>query len=224
MPEYSQAVAVVAISHLSLSFFNIDTTSVTLAFALYLLAQNQDAQQLCAEEVKSVKTSENIEELVYCKAVILESLRLYPAAVMSTRTLSKKIQLQGDFIAPAGTRVIIPIRNIHHNENSFDRPQEFRPDRWVKQDTDKTCWIERDETDQSSDIAAGDKKAMLAFSAGGRNCVGQKFAVQEAVIVLAELLRGLKFSPKAGYELETTIKDLILKPRNGLPLIVEARS
>lgn len=191
---------------------------------MYLLAQNQEAQQLCVEEINAVTSSESVEELVYCKAVIWEALRLYPAAVRSTRTLSKDILLQGGFVAPAGTRVVIPIWSIHHNERVFERPQAFRPDRWVKHEGGKTFWIEREEADRSSSIPVGDRQAMLAFSAGGRNCVGQKFAIQEAVIVLAELLQSLKFSPKDGYELETTIKDLILKPQHGMPLKIESRS
>ena len=197
---------------------------MTLAFALYLLAQNQDVQQRCVEEINAVKMAENVEELVYCKAVIWEALRLYPAAVRSTRTMSKDLPLQGGLVVPAGTRVVIPIWSIHHNESIFPHPEEFRPDRWAKQEDDKVCWAERDEADQSSDIPVGDRKAMLAFSAGGRNCVGQKFAIQEAVIVLAELLRGLKFAPKDGYELKTTIKDLILKPIHGMPLKVQIRA
>ena len=138
--------------------------------------------------------------------------------------MSKDLPLQGGLVVPAGTRVVIPIWSIHHNESIFPHPEEFRPDRWAKQEDDKVCWAERDEADQSSDIPVGDRKAMLAFSAGGRNCVGQKFAIQEAVIVLAELLRGLKFAPKDGYELKTTIKDLILKPIHGMPLKVQIRA
>lgn len=174
-------------------------------------------------EINAIQSAQNVEELVYCKAVIWEALRLFPAAVRSTRTLTKDIPLQGGFTAPAGTRVVIPIFNIHRNEKFFPAAEKFLPDRWAKQ-SDDSLWVERNDDDHSSSTPVGDRKAMLAFSAGGRNCVGQKFAIQEAVIVLATLLRGLKFTPKEGYKLEVTGEDFILKPRYGMPLNVEMRA
>jgi len=154
----------------SLSLVTKDTTSVTLTFALYLLANHPEIQELCFEEIRDVKTIENMEELVYCKAVIWEALRLFPAAVRTNRALSKPVELSGGFVAPAGTRVIIPIWNIHRDEQNFPEPETFRPDRWAKQDESKKCWVERDASTDSDegDIAAGDHKAFLAFSAGGR--------------------------------------------------------
>lgn len=208
---------------MTLLFAGYDTTSVTLTFALYLLAQNPDIQQICMEEIQSVKSCQNVEDLVYTKAVIWESLRLFPAATRTNRSLAKPLELSGGFVAPAGTRIFIPIYSIHHDEKYFPQPEEFRPDRWAKYDDELKCWVEREDFDTTGSIAVGNRKAFLAFSSGGRNCVGQKFATQEAIIVLATLLKGLKFSPVEEYELETTDKDLILKPVNGMPLKVESR-
>lgn len=176
------------------------------------------------EEIKSVKSTANVEELVYTKAVIMEALRLHPAATRTNRVLAKPIELSGGFVAPVGTRIFIPIYSIMRDEKNFPQPDEFRPDRWAAQDSANTCWVEREEGDGLGTIEAGNKKAFLAFSSGGRNCVGQRFAMQEAVIVLATLLKGLKVSPVPGYVLETTDKDLILKPANGMPLKIEARA
>lgn len=201
-----------------------DTTSVTLTFALYLLATNPNVQQQCVEEIKMVKNCHNVEDLVYTKAVIWEALRLFPAGNRTNRVLAKPLELSGGFVAPAGTRIFIPIYCIHHDHRNFPQPEAFRPDRWVKEDESEDRWVEREETDETGDIAAGNRKAFLAFSSGGRNCVGQKFATQEAVVVLATLLKGLKFSPVNDYVLETTDKDLILKPVNGVPLKVETRA
>jgi cytochrome P450 len=209
---------------MTLLFAGYDTTSVTLTFALYVLAQNQQVQQRCVEEINSVKSTTNFEELVYTKAVIWEVLRLFPAGTRTNRNLAKPLELSGGFVAPVGTRVFIPIYSIMRDEKNFSQPEEFRPDRWAKQDSAKKCWVEREEGDELGTIEAGNRKAFLAFSAGGRNCVGQRFAIQEAVIVLATLLKGLKVSPVADFVLETTDKDLILKPANGMPLKVEARA
>lgn len=199
---------------------------MTLTFALFLLAQNPEVQEHLAEELQAVKNTENVEDLVYCKAVIWETLRLFPAGVRTNRVLAKPVQLSGGFVAPEGCRINIPIWSIHRDEKYFPRPEEFLPARWVKRDDEKKHWVERDvgeELSSEDDIAAGDHKAMIAFSAGGRNCVGQKFAIQEAIIVLATLVKGLKFSPVADYKLELK-QEVVLKPVNGMPLKVEARA
>jgi cytochrome P450 family 4 len=194
-----------------------------LTFALYLLAQNPQVQQECVDEIKAAKTCQTVENLAYTKAVIVEALRLFPAAVRTNRVLAKPLQLSGGFVAPAGTRVVIPIYHIHHDEKNFPRPEEFRPDRWAKFEEEQKRWFEREENDETGTIATGNRKAFLAFSAGGRNCVGRSFAIQEAVIALATLLKGLRFSPVEDYVLEMTDKDLINKPVNGMPLKVECR-
>ena len=199
---------------------------MTLTFALYLLALNPDVQELLAKEVQSVKNLENVEDLVYCKAVIWETLRLFPAAVRTNRVLAKPIQLSGGFVAPEGCRVNIPIWTIHHDDKYFPRATEFLPSRWAKWDHKENQWVERqvgDEISSEDCIAAGDHAAMLAFSAGGRNCVGQKFATQEAIIVLATLVNGLKVSPVSDYKLALK-QDVVLKPVNGMPLKIEART
>ena len=200
-----------------------DTTSVTLTFALYLLAQNPEAQKICLEEVQAAKNCHTVEDLVYTKAIIWEALRLFPAANLTNRYLTKPVKLSSGFVAPEGTRVFMPIYVMHHDEKNFPEPEEFRPDRWSKKDEDQNCWVEREESDESGTIAAGNRKAFLAFSSGGRNCVGQRFATQEAVIVLATLIKSLKFSPVEGYKLDITDKDLIVKPVNGMPLKVQVR-
>jgi cytochrome P450 family 4 len=212
--------------HFSLPPELADTTSVTLTFALFLLAQNPQVQEHLVQELQVVKSTENVDDLVYCKAVIWETLRLFPAAVRTNRVLAKPVQLSGGFVAPEGCRINIPIWSIHRDEKNFPRPEEFLPARWAKRDDEKNRWVERhvgEEIADEDDIAAGDHKAMIAFSAGGRNCVGQKFATQEAIIVLATLVKDLKFSPSPDYKLELK-QEIVLKPVNGMLLKVEARA
>jgi cytochrome P450 len=201
------------------------TTSATLTFALYLLANDQDAQRACVEEIKSVPSIvENMDELVYCTAVLWETLRLYPPATRTTRSLGRPLQI-GDFVVPRGTRVFVPIWSIHHDEDVFPHAECFRPDRWAIPDNnnDTHRWVERPESDSSRTIPAGNRKAMLAFSSGARSCVGQKFALQEAVIVLATVLRDLEIHSVPGYELKTSTRKFLLRPDGCLPLNVTLR-
>lgn len=208
---------------MSLFVAGFDTTSITLACSLYLLAHNPEMQEHCVKEIRQSKGQlENPEDLVFCKAVIWEALRKYPPAVVTLRTLTKPVTLSGGLVVPKGTDVTIPIYGIHHDEAIFPQPEDFRPDRWVFQD-EKGHWVERSVDDDSGSITAGNRHAMLAFSAGGRNCVGMKFATQEAVIALANLLNGLEFEAVAGFELKTSTKSLLHKPDNGVLLKVSAR-
>lgn len=280
-----------------------DTTSIALGFALYLLAQHPNIQDECYQEVmKNTSSNDNDEDddpnkLQYCKAIILEALRLFPPAIRTNRTVKKPITLQGEFVVPVGTEVYIPIYDIHYNEQYFPSPTSFRPDRWVSKQSDGN-WIERgDESSLSSTndnspkkedqkdvsttmtingnssngnaaqstadnkksttprrnvmgarvkraysgefagppssentnatkptIVAGNKSALLAFSAGARNCVGYKFALQEATIVLANLIKEIKFNLVPGFTLKTSTKALLHKPENGLPLLLSIRT
>ena len=214
---------------MSLFVAGFDTTSITLSCALYLLAQHSQVQENCAKEILHA-TKEGAmadpDNFTYCKAVILEALRMYPPAVITLRTLSKPMTLSGGLVVPQGTDVTVPIYSIQHDESIFPRHDEFLPDRWVHEKTidGNNSWVERSEEDGEGDVPAGNRHALLAFSAGGRNCVGMKFAMQEAVLALANLLQGLEFKQVPGFELKTSTKSLLHKPDNGVHLNVSIRS
>ena len=72
-------------------------------------------------------------------------------------------------------------------------------------------------------IPAANREAFLAFSAGGRSCPGQKFAIQEATLVLAVLLRDLEFHSLPGYKLQPKRSSLVQSPHDGLPMKVKPR-
>lgn len=209
---------------MSLFIAGFDTTSITLAYALHMLAADPNVQEQCVQEIQSTKGDLiSIDDLVLCKAVIWETLRLFPPGVITIRTLTKPLTLSGGLVVPKGMNITIPIYGIHHDEAIFPQPDDFRPDRWAAQDT-KGHWVERCDGDELGSIAAGNRQAMLAFSAGGRNCVGYKFAVQEAVLGLANLLNGLKFEPVPGFELKTSTKSMLFKPETGVHLFVSKRN
>jgi cytochrome P450 len=208
---------------MSLFIAGFDTTSITLAYALHMLAADPKVQEQCVQEIQNTKGDlVNADDLVLCKAVVWETLRMFPPGVITLRTLTKPLTLSGGLVVPKGMNVTIPIYGIHHDEAVFPQPDDFRPDRWAAQDA-KGQWTERGDGDEVGSIVAGNRQAMLAFSAGGRNCVGVKFAVQEAVLGLANLLNGLKFDPVPGFELKTSTKSMLLKPENGVQLGVSNR-
>jgi len=175
--------------------------------------------------------------LVYCSAVIQETLRLYPPAALTGRVVTKPITLSDGFVVPKGVRVAIPIFGIHRAEQYFPRALECLPTRWCERQHSKdgNLWVERQyqaEVEQSakqqqssddSSIPAGNPDAFLPFSAGARNCPGAKFAQQEAVIVLANLVQHFRFLPVPGYKLKLNLYGPLPAPVGGMPLRMETR-
>lgn len=232
---------------MSLIFAGYDTTSITLAYALFLISQHPEVEANCLEEIQ-VCGLMNHHDLLYCKAVIYETLRLYPSAPQTMRTLQKPLELSGGVILPAGTNVVVPIWTIHRQEQNFARPEEFLPERWVKRKeedtnafaaaTSSSFWVEREadaEVDDNikdrSRIPAANQKAFFAFSMGGRSCAGQKFAWQEATIVLAGLLKEFCFVPSNddkfvhgnAYKLHPEKCGPIQHPKGGIPMKISIR-
>jgi len=226
----ASAVVEKALNHLIvLLFAGYDTTSVTLSYATCLISQHPEVEEELVKELQSAGDAlDDPEKLKYCEAVIREALRLYPPGVAATRYLQRPIKLQGGFVAPKNTLVQISIWLIHHDPDVFPQPDDFRPDRWVRRDTTSSGagshrWVDREETDDTGTIPAGNRKAFLAFSAGARSCAGQNLAMQEAVIVLANLHKSLRFRPKEGYVLKPATGGIIPAPADNLPMYVEKR-
>lgn len=210
---------------MSLLFAGYDTTSITLTYALYFLATQPQVEQNCLDEIEHVMKecgSLDPDKLVYCRGVITETLRLYPPGVSVNRNTTKPIQLSNGFIIPEDTFIAIPIYIIQRDFKHFGRPTEFLPERWVKREGE--VWVERDTDDTSNkDVPAANRNAFFAFSAGARSCAAQKFALQEAVLVMATLIRQLNFTVQPGYVLEPKRNGIVQTPKNGLPMTIVSR-
>lgn len=223
---------------MTLLFAGYETTAITLTYALYCLARNPDAEARVEEEVSAVLGSSSTkappldpEQLPYCRAIIMETLRLYPPGIQTVRSLDNALEI-GGFSLPVGTQILIPIWSIQRDERYYPRPQEFLPERWVcrRGDSDgenDSRWRDRRSDDDrdggASDIPAASRDAFFAFSGGARSCVGRKFAMQEAITMLALLLRDLKFEYIDGYELEPFRSGIVQKPRCGMPMKISRR-
>lgn len=154
-----------------------DTTSTLCAFAVYRLTKHPHIQKLVFKDIMDHTTStdgpitlEMIKKMTYFDAFLHEVLRLHPPVGMIARDLSRRTNLVGESI-PAGTRIQISIYLLHRNPKYWTDPEEFKPERWQ----------ERDEKFHHF--------AFLPFSAGGRNCIGQRFAMYEAKLILAPIIR-----------------------------------
>ena len=207
---------------MGLLFAGYETTSITLTYCLYCLAKNPDVEERAMGEINSVlgqTPADNDEptnpidpdQLPYCRAIIMETLRMYPPVILTFRTLEEPMEISGCTI-PAGTQVFIPIWAIQRDSHTFPKPLEFIPERWD------------DNMSAECDVPPGDRNGFLCFSGGARSCIGRKFAMQEAVIILAQLLRNLKFEVDDDYVVEPFRAGLIQTPRGGMPMKISRRS
>lgn len=202
-------------------FAGYDTTSITLTYCLYLLSQYPQVEANLLKEIESLSAPDAVEEMVYCKAIIRESLRLYPPATVVSRTLTRAITLDDGFEVPQGASVLMPVWVMHRDERNFARAEEFLPERWARKEGNK--WVERQVGDTSGDVPAADYRAFFSFGSGARNCAGFKFAYQEAEIVLSRLVKELRFEALPDYKLVPSTDSGLQHPKDLMPMKISVR-
>ncbi|XP_063375636.1 cytochrome P450 4C1-like [Cydia amplana] len=185
-----------------------DTTASGLTFCVMALANNRDIQNKAVAEIKELFgdsdraiTMEDINKLPYLDRCIKESLRIYPPVHFISRQLTEDVRLSNKYDVPAGVACHISIYDLHHREDLYPDPTRFDPDRFLPEH-----------------CARRHPYAYIPFSAGPRNCIGQKFALLEMKLVLAEVLRKFELQPVTRPEDLSFIGDLIL--RNKGPVYV----
>ena len=160
-----------------------ETTAITLFWSLTLLAMDPMEQQRVAEEVRGVTITPDdataaLPVLVRTRAVINETLRLYPPAFAIVREAIGPDRWDG-FELPRHAVVMISPWVLHRHQRYWRHPDAFDPGRFMP------------------DSPPPPRFAFLPFGAGPRVCVGAQFALTEAVLVLAMLVQRFAFSLEA---------------------------
>ncbi|XP_041971591.1 cytochrome P450 4C1-like isoform X2 [Aricia agestis] len=161
-----------------------DTTAVCLTYTLLLLANHPDVQKKVIEELDDIfgkdtrdATMEDLSAMKYLDLVIKESLRLYPSVPFIMRQTTQPCKLS-NFEIPANTMCAIHIYDLHRNEKYFPDPEKFDPERFLPENS-----------------VGRHNYAYIPFSAGPRNCIGQKFAMMEMKSSLSSILRNFNIAP-----------------------------
>ncbi|CAO2630611.1 Cytochrome P450 3A11 [Lemmus lemmus] len=160
-----------------------ETTSSTLAFALYSLATHPDIQKKLQEEIdaalpnKAPPNYDKVMEMEYLDMVLSETLRLYAIANRLERVCKQDVEMNGVFI-PKGSVVMIPIFSLHRDPQYWPEPEEFRPERFSKE--------------KKGSI---DPYVYMPFGNGPRNCIGMRFALMNIKLALTKLLQNFSFQP-----------------------------
>ncbi|CEM17207.1 unnamed protein product [Vitrella brassicaformis CCMP3155] len=173
----------------SLTFLSAghETTSSLVSWTMYCLSKHPDVQRQLQEELDAVigdrpLTFDDINRLEYMKCVVKEVLRLCPPAPFLDRLAKRDFSLNG-YDLPKGTIVWLMFHAAQMDERYWDKPQEFMPSRWAEGSGTETA------AEGGATKALRHPYAYLPFSAGPRNCIGQKFAQQEASVILASVMR-----------------------------------
>jgi len=181
-----------------------ETTALTLAWALYLMGFDEAVQARARAEAQAVLGDRvagagDVARLPYIRAVIDETLRLYPPAAVLSRTAREVDELCGMQVLPGDT-VSVPIYAVHRHARLWDRPDAFDPGRFA-------------------DGVPVERYAYLPFGDGPRVCIGARFALQEAVVILATLLARFRFRAVPGKDPVPTLV-ITVRPEGGVWLEV----
>ncbi|MYW01782.1 cytochrome P450 [Streptomyces sp. SID3343] len=167
----------------ALTFFlgGMETTAITLAWALHLLATNPHVQHRLQAETDEVLAdndgaldTRHLPSLGLASRVVTETLRLYPPAWMMTRTLREDAELGGVRLKGGSTIVLSPYL-LHRRSDLYTEPNRFDPDRWLGVNPDRATYI--------------------PFGAGPRKCIGDQFALTEAVLALTAIVARWHLAP-----------------------------
>ncbi len=162
-----------------------DTTSTTLAYALWALGRHRHIQDRVRAEATSLGerplTPADVPRLGYTVMVLHEALRLCPPAPVVTRTATSDVDVAGYRIEP-GTELVVGISALHRDPALWDRPTEFDPDRFNPENS-----------------AGRDRWQYLPFGGGPRSCIGDHFAMLEATLALATIVRDTEIRSTADH-------------------------
>ncbi|KYN19101.1 Cytochrome P450 4C1 [Trachymyrmex cornetzi] len=182
-----------------------DTVAKSICFTLLLLAEHKNIQNRVRDEIRTAMeengqkfTINILQNLSYLDRCIKEALRLYPSVYFISRITSEDVKLKS-YIIPAKTNVHLNIYGLHRDPNFWPNPEIFNPDRFL---LDK--------------IRNRHPYSYLPFSAGPRNCIGQRFALLEMKAMIASLIHNFYLEP-IDYLKDLRMEvDLVLHPAHPL--------
>ena len=161
-----------------------DTTATTLTYALWALGAHPELQDRVAAEVAAVGdrplTSNDVRRLGYTVQVLHEALRLCPPGPAIPRMVMKDFDVDG-YRIEAGTLVVVGIYAMHRDPSLWDHPLVFDPDRF-----------------SPGNSTHRDRWQFLPFGGGPRSCIGDHFAMLEATLGLATIIRNTEIQSLDG--------------------------
>ena len=191
-----------------------ETTSNALTWTYYLLSQNPKVERKVFDEIDSVLGEDggefkrpsitDLPKLDYVEKVFREAMRLYPPVWTMGRFVQKDYPL-GGYILPKGSSLMFSQYVMHHSSKYYDNPETFDPDRWTEE---FKMHLPR--------------FSYFPFGGGIRGCVGEPFAWQEGILLLATISSywSMRLAPNQRVKLQPGIT---LSPKNGIKMKLKSR-
>jgi cytochrome P450 len=186
-----------------------ETTASALTWSLYLISQCSEMQQAMLQEVEQVAPQrafefDDIKKLNLVTNVFKEALRLYPPVGFFSREATTDCTMRNKKIKKGAAMMVFPWL-IHRHSQYWDKPHEFDPNRFDTEAGKESC-----------------KHAYLPFSKGPRVCTGQGFAMQEAVLILASIVRHFEIG-KVESHIPKPVGRVTIRPENGVKVTLKPR-
>jgi cytochrome P450 len=190
---------------LTFLFAGHETTALALTWTWYLLSEHPDVEQKLHAELRSVlegraATVADLPRLRYAEQVIKEAMRLYPPVWAIGRETTAECEIGGHRV-PKGSQLLLSQWVTHRDPRFWDEAERFRPERW-SEDTPRFAYF--------------------PFGGGPRGCIGQSFALMEAVLILTTIARRFRLALAPGHPV-VPWATMTLRPRHGMRMVVTAR-
>jgi cytochrome P450 len=186
-----------------------ETTAVTLTWTWYLLSKHVEVRRRIEEEVDRVVAGrspsiDDLPKLTYTKLVIQESMRLCPPVWGIARMAAEEDQI-GELTIPANSPVLLVQYVTHRHRDFWDNPEGFDPERFLPEQVEKRH-----------------PYAYFPFGAGPRICIGNHFAMMEAVLILAAVAARWRLNLIPGVPVIPQAR-VTLRPKDGLLMTIQRR-
>lgn len=186
-----------------------ETTAIALSWTFYLLDKHPHVHQKLEAELANVlggrlPTVTDLPQLTYTGMVIDEVLRLYPPAYATARWCNEA-DIVGGYYVPANSTIALSPYLTHRHPDFWDDPETFDPERFTPERK-----------------AARPRYAYIPFGGGPRQCIGNNFALMEAILILATIAQRYRLRLRPGQQVD--LQPLVtLRPLDGLPMRLEKR-
>jgi cytochrome P450 len=190
-----------------------ETTALTLSWTWWLLSLNPDAKAKLREEFRRVlngraPTLADLPQLTYTEQVIKESMRLMPPAWSIQREAIEDVEIVGPsgarYLIPKGRDVMLSQYATHRDPRWFAEPERFMPERWTPEYVKQLP-----------------KYAYFPFGGGPRLCIGQQFAMMEAMLMVATIAQRFDLALVPNQRIEPQ-PSITMRPKYGLKMTVRA--
>ncbi|XP_014272659.1 cytochrome P450 4C1 [Halyomorpha halys] len=171
-----------------------DTTTASLSFTMWFLGRHPEIQEKVYEEVSSIigeeeLRQEDINKMKYLDRVVKESLRIFPSVPAIGRTVTHDTVLPSNgMLIPAGSNLVAQIVVTHRRADLFPDPMKFDPDRFLPENA-----------------KGRHPYSYVPFSAGPRNCIGQKFAMLDMKAIISKVILNYKIVAEEKLDLNSAL-------------------